>query len=294
MNKSISSPRCSINHALTLCCYLFSGVVLQGSRVPRISHCTRADRFADRAVCRARSRRRQHSRRFRSLRAPANAGADERTAWLLLAGAVAAAGIWSTHFLTIRAYTWDVATAYDLLAVAATLLAATIATTAGLAFAAPEGRWQAAAGGALIGLGIVVTHVVGVKVLDVPATLHRNVPVAMLVNVLAVALCCAAMLVQQEFKHRWMPLAASGLLAFTICGFHLAALGTLAVTPDPALAQTVSDISGTTLTIVVACTTAYHHGGCAHRNTHRRAIVPRRPSSIFGGGMRCCNCAKKS
>lgn len=199
---------------------------------------------------------------------------NERTAWLLLAGAAAATGIWSTHFLTIRAYTWDFATAYNLLAVAATLLVATIATTTGLALAAPEGRWQAAAGGALIGLGIVLTHVAGVKTLDVPATLHRGVPVAVLANVLAVALCCAAMLVQQEFKHRWMPLAASGLLAFTICGFHLAALGTLAVTPDPALAQTVSDISGTTLTIVVACTTGFIMV-VAHVATHIAAQLSR-------------------
>ena len=65
---------------------------------------------------------------------------NKRVAWLVLAGAAVAAGIWSTHFLTIRAYTWDFTTAYNLMAVAATLLVATIATTAGLAIAAPEGR----------------------------------------------------------------------------------------------------------------------------------------------------------
>ena len=52
---------------------------------------------------------------------------NARAAWLLLGGAAAAAGIWSTHFLAIRAYTWDFATAYNLLAVAAALLVATIA-----------------------------------------------------------------------------------------------------------------------------------------------------------------------
>ena len=52
---------------------------------------------------------------------------------------------------------------------------------------------------------------------------------------------------------RW---AASGLLTLAICGLHFAAVGTLAVTPDPSMAPSASAISGTTLTIVVACTTA--------------------------------------
>ena len=83
--------------------------------------------------------------------------------------------------------------------------------------------------------------------------------------------CC----VQQELKHRWMPLAASGLLAFAICGFHLAALGTLAVTPDPALAQISIGHQRHHTHHRRGLHHRLHHGRCARRNTPRRAIVPR-------------------
>ena len=135
---------------------------------------------------------------------------SRRSAWLLLAGAGAAVGIWATHFLAIRAYTWDFATTYSVAGIAAALLVAMIATTAGLALAVPEGRWQAAAGGALIGLGLVLTHTVGLKAIEAPATLLHNVPVAIILNALAVALCCAAMIAHREPGRRWMSCSLGG------------------------------------------------------------------------------------
>ena len=75
MNKSISSPRCLINHALTLCCYLFSGVVLQGFPCPAYQPLHSRRSICGSCCLPCSSRRGQHSRRFRSLRAPANAGA---------------------------------------------------------------------------------------------------------------------------------------------------------------------------------------------------------------------------
>ena len=123
-----------------------------------------------------------------------------RGAWLALAGATAAAGFWATHFLAIRAYEWGAPTAYNPGLVALALLAGTILITAGFALALPEGRWQAAAGGAVVGLGMVVGHAVGMKALDLPGVLHANRLVAVPVNVMTVALCCAALIAYRELR----------------------------------------------------------------------------------------------
>ena len=178
-----------------------------------------------------------------------------RATWVLLAGASTAAGMWSTYFLAVRAYAWDFATTYDPWMVATTLAVAVIITTTGYALAAPKERWQAAASGILIGLGVVVTNDMGMRALDVPATLFRGQSLTILMNTLTLALCCVAMVVHRERQRRWAFWVAPGLLASAICGLHFAAVGTLVVTPDAALAGSAADINGTTLTIVVACTT---------------------------------------
>ncbi|MBX9591637.1 MAG: PAS-domain containing protein [Hyphomonadaceae bacterium] len=175
---------------------------------------------------------------------------------LLFAGTGPAAAMWAVHFLAIRAYAWDLPTAYDPTLVALALLLAIVTTTTGFALAAPEGRLPAVAGGALIGLGIALTHVVGMRALEVPAVLHRSLPVAILLNVLAAALCCAAMIAHRELGRRWALWIASALLALAICGLHFAAVGTIVATSDMATELSQSYISGTTLAIVAACITA--------------------------------------
>ncbi len=179
-----------------------------------------------------------------------------RAAWLLLAGTSAAAGIWATHFLAVRAYDWGAPTGYDPMLVAAALLVATVATTAGFALAAPDGRWHAAAGGAVIGAGIVVTHVVGLKALSLPGALHRHALLAVPIHVLAVALCCLALLAYRELARRPAIWLASALMTLAVCGLHLAGVGAITVIPDPTVVVPAWHMSGATLAIVVGCTTA--------------------------------------
>ena len=179
-----------------------------------------------------------------------------RTLRLLLAGACVAVGSWATHFLAIRAYEWGAPTAYDPVMVAFALLAAAVTATAGFALAGPEGRLQAASGGAVIGLGIVLVHVVGMKALDLPASLHRHPLLAVPLHVMAVALCCAACVAYRELAHRRALWVASGLLTVAVCGLHFAAVGAMTVVPDPAAVPAASNVSGPTLAIVVACITA--------------------------------------
>src|SRR5262245_24498154 len=140
-----------------------------------------------------------------------------RRGWLLLAGAGGGVGIWATHFLAVRAYDWGLPTAYDPMLAAAALLIAAVATTAGFALATPDGRLHAAAGGAVIGAGIVLTHVVGLKALSLPGTLHRQALLAIPLHVAAVALGCLAMLAYRELERRIAIWIAPLVMAVATC-----------------------------------------------------------------------------
>ena len=179
-----------------------------------------------------------------------------RTIWLLLAGCSAGAGIWATHFLAIRTFDWGLPLSYDAHFVAASLLVAAVFATAGFALAIPDGRLQAAAGGALIGTGIVLVHVLGLKSVEIAGTLHRDPLLAVPLHAFAVALACGAMLVGRELAPLARIWPVSALIAAAICGLHFAAIAGIAVTSDPGIAVSVSALSGSTLTIVVACVTA--------------------------------------
>jgi diguanylate cyclase (GGDEF)-like protein/PAS domain S-box-containing protein len=179
-----------------------------------------------------------------------------RVWWLVLAGTSAGAGIWATHFLAIRAYAWDLPIAFNAMGIAASLLVAVIAATVGFALAVPAHRLHAAAGGAVIGLGIVLTHVVGLKALEIPGTIHRNPPLAVPVHVLAVALACAALLAGSELGRRARLWVAAVLMIAAVCGLHFSAVGAVTVVPDPAMVVSGAHLSGSTLAIVIACITA--------------------------------------
>jgi diguanylate cyclase (GGDEF)-like protein/PAS domain S-box-containing protein len=179
-----------------------------------------------------------------------------RISWLLVAGVSAAAGIWATHFLAIRAFNFGVATGYDAPLTIATLLVAAALTTVGLALAMPGGRMHAVAGGSVIGVGIVITHVVGMQALVIAGTLQKNPFIAVPVNVVVVALACAAMLAYHDLGRRLAPWVAAGLLSLATCGHHLAAVGSLTLVADATAIIPASAMPGPALAILVACTTA--------------------------------------
>jgi diguanylate cyclase (GGDEF)-like protein/PAS domain S-box-containing protein len=179
-----------------------------------------------------------------------------RTFWLVLAGTSAGAGIWATHFLAIRAYQWEIQPAYSALGVALSFLVAASTAAAGFALAAPGSRWHAAAGGSVIGVAIVLTHVLGLKALGVGGTLHRSPIAAIALHVTTVALSCGGMLIFHELKRRTGMLAAAALLVLAVCGLHFAGVAMITVVPDPALLVPADYLSGPTLAIVVACVTA--------------------------------------
>jgi diguanylate cyclase (GGDEF)-like protein/PAS domain S-box-containing protein len=179
-----------------------------------------------------------------------------RTFWLVVAGACAGAGIWATHFLALRAYLGGLAAAFDPIFVGLSFVIAVGITTAGFAVALSADRWHAVAGGSLLGVAIVSTHVAGLKAVAVAGVLHRHPAFAVPLHIAAVGLSCTVFLAMREFDRRLALVAAASLLALATCGFHVAAVGALSLTPDASMVVPASYLAGSTLTIVVACATA--------------------------------------
>jgi diguanylate cyclase (GGDEF)-like protein/PAS domain S-box-containing protein len=179
-----------------------------------------------------------------------------RMGWVAIAGLAAGAGFWATQFLAIRAYEWGAPTAYKPVLVALALIIGVAAIVTGFALALPEGRWHAAAGGAIIGAGAVAAHFVGMKALDLPGVLHPNRLVAVPLNVAMVGLCGAALVAYRELSRHRAQLAGSTLLTLAVCALHFVSVGATTVTLDPSIVPSPSDLSGPAFVIVVACTTA--------------------------------------
>ncbi len=93
-------------------------------------------------------------------------GGNARVVWIAIAGAPFGCGIWTTHFIAMLAYEPGVPVGYDVSLTLLSLLLACVITSIGFATAiyAP-GPWAPAAGGAIVGSGVVVMHYVGMYAL---------------------------------------------------------------------------------------------------------------------------------
>ena len=174
----------------------------------------------------------------------------------MVAGACAGAGFWATHFLALRAYFDGLQVAFDPIFVGLSFVIAVAIATAGFAVALSADRWHAVAGGSLLGVAIVSTHVAGLKAVAVAGVLHRHPAFAVPLHVAAVALSCIVFVAMREFDRRVALVAAASLLMLATCGFHMAAIGALSVTADASMIVPASHLGGATLTILVACATA--------------------------------------
>ncbi len=179
-----------------------------------------------------------------------------RTFWLVVAGACAGAGIWATHFLAVRASFGGLPIVFDPTFVGLSFAIAVGIATAGFAVALTTDRPHGIAGGSLLGLAIVSTHVIGLKAVATAGVLHRHPAFAVPLHVAAVGLASGVFVAMRDLDRRLALVAAASLLALATCGFHVAAIGALSLTPGASLVLPASFISGSTLTIVVACVTA--------------------------------------
>lgn len=94
----------------------------------------------------------------------------QRATWLSMTGIIGGSSIWTTHFVAMLGYQTGLVVGYEPLVTLASLATAIFATTAGFAIASWQDRGALVeVGGAIVGLGIVLMHYMGMSAYQVQA-----------------------------------------------------------------------------------------------------------------------------
>ena len=176
-----------------------------------------------------------------------------RVTWLIAAGLATGSGIWATHFIAMLAYDPGIGVGYDLELTALSLAMAAVITSIGLAAAVyVPGAPGAAAGGAIVGAGVVCMHFTGMSALELPGRIVWDPMLAAVAVALAILLGVAALLVAAHSATRSRTLAAALLLTLAIVSLHFTAMGAIDIAPDPTLAIDPLSLSPTLLAMAIA------------------------------------------
>src|SRR5688572_28987255 len=101
------------------------------------------------------------------------AGRPRAHLWLLLLSLCAGATVWSTHFISMLAYQARIPTTYDVGLTVLSLVAGIVVMGLGFAVSLRVGgsAWMRALGGAIVGVGVVMLHYIGMAAVRMPVTL---------------------------------------------------------------------------------------------------------------------------
>src|SRR5262249_53821557 len=93
-----------------------------------------------------------------------------RLAWVALDATVSGCGIWATHFIAMLAYDPGTGAGYSIRVTVLSLVFAVLINGVGLGIAlSARRRAVAAAGGAIVGIGVAAMHYTGMMALELPA-----------------------------------------------------------------------------------------------------------------------------
>src|SRR5580704_14138478 len=176
-----------------------------------------------------------------------------RLIWIAAAGAASGCGIWATHFLAMLAYDPNVAVAYSIDLTIVSLLAATIVTGLGIAFAVYiSGLVGAVIGGAIIGIGVACMHYLGMAALELPGHIAWELPYVVASIVIGMALAMTALAVAVRSNSRSGLGLAALLLTLAIVSHHFTAMGAVDIVPDPTRTLTEMSLSPASLALAIA------------------------------------------
>jgi NO-binding membrane sensor protein with MHYT domain len=130
-------------------------------------------------------------------------------------------GVWSMHFIGMVALKLDVASSYALTEAVVSLVAAIVASSLALASVARSpttGRLLGA--GALLGLGVVVMHYLGMFGMKIGGYIRWDYAIVVLSAVLAIAAATAALWLAFHTKSLGMRAAAALVMGLAVCAMH--------------------------------------------------------------------------
>jgi PAS domain S-box-containing protein len=159
--------------------------------------------------------------------------ARHRLRWTLAAGAVTGCGIWATHFIAMLAYQPGIPVSYHVGLTLLSLVVAMLVTGLGFFIALGSERYSAAAGGAVVGLGVGGMHYLGVWAMQLPGHLTISLSTAVASVIIGVLVATLAMMVATRRVDMRGTLSAGGILTLAIVSLHFTAMGALDIAPDP-------------------------------------------------------------
>ncbi|QCI67691.1 bifunctional diguanylate cyclase/phosphodiesterase [Phreatobacter stygius] len=177
----------------------------------------------------------------------------QRLGWILIAGAAAGFGIWSTHFVAMLAYDPGVVVGYDTELTILSLGVAIALTAAGLALALTwKTQWSAAAGGAVVGGGVAGMHYLGMWAMQLPGQITWAPDLVIASIALGAGLAALAFMTARRHRGATGDLAATLLLTLAICSLHFTGMGAVTIVADPTRAISGSTLDPQTMAYAVA------------------------------------------
>ncbi len=164
-------------------------------------------------------------------RATAGPGRTLHVRWLVAAGIVGGAAVWTTHFVAMLAYRPGTVFGYD---IGLTVLSIVIAVAfTGGAFAVALWLDRPELGGALFGLAISMMHFTGIAALSAAASFRWDFTYVGAAIALSVVLGAATLAACG--RGRTLPRRAAGaaLMTLAIVTMHFTAMTALTIEPDP-------------------------------------------------------------
>ncbi len=186
----------------------------------------------------------------------ARLAADQvRNAWILAAGVVFGAGIWTTHFVGMLAFRSAVPLGFDLpLTVASVVLAIVLSTFAfsTLGFAQALRPKSALLSGTIGGLAISAVHYTGMNGLQGAFRLQWDgayVAASIIIGVVFVISGALAALTIRNIRGRML-----GALFWTlaICGVHFVGMSAVTIIPDPTIPYNSGLVAPNEMAVAVA------------------------------------------
>lgn len=176
-----------------------------------------------------------------------------RAALLTVAASVTGIGIWSTHFIAMLAFQPEMPAAYDVGMTLASLAAAVAIVGAGFHLSlSRRAGGVAAAGGAVVGVGVGVMHYLGMAAFEIQGVIIWDAGLVALSILIGASLCALAGYIATKATSPRGQFAAALLFAVSICGLHFTGMGAATLLPDSSITIKAATLPGEWLAAAVA------------------------------------------
>ena len=182
------------------------------------------------------------------------AGPQRTGLWLALLSLCAGSTVWATHFIAMLAYMQDVATTYEPLLTMLSFVSGVVVMGLGFAIGIRGGRTQPAklVGGAVVGVGVIVLHYVGMAAMQMPGELTYAPSLVIASVILSIGFGAPALLVGLQSEAPYARPVGALLMVLMIVSLHFTAMGAVQMHMGMAGASLADGVSRSVLASAVA------------------------------------------